>query len=87
MTDVIQGLIENFDAIQTLLLVAIFLTAGIVKGFLGIGLPAAAMAFLTLTMPPTEAIPLLWLSIFATIRSARDRCMEQDADTSKPPSS
>jgi hypothetical protein len=24
------------------------------------------MAFLTLIMPPTEAIPLLWLSILAT---------------------
>jgi uncharacterized membrane protein YfcA len=44
----------------------IFLGAAIVKGFLGIGLPAAAMAFLTLVMSPTEAIPLLWLSIFAT---------------------
>ncbi|MEP1353456.1 MAG: sulfite exporter TauE/SafE family protein [Tateyamaria sp.] len=44
----------------------IFLGAAIIKGFLGIGLPAAAMAFLTLLMPPTEAIPLLWLSILGT---------------------
>ncbi len=49
-----------------MLIVVIFLAAGIVKGFLGIGLPAAAMAFLTLFFPPTEAIPLLWLSILGT---------------------
>ncbi|MEK9934816.1 MAG: sulfite exporter TauE/SafE family protein [Rhodobiaceae bacterium] len=41
----------------------IFVFAGIVKGFLGIGLPAAAMGLLTLIFPPTEAISLLWLPI------------------------
>ena len=66
MNETIADLVQNFDALQTLLLVVIFLFAAIVKGFLGIGLPAAAMAFLTLIMPPTEAIPLLWLSILAT---------------------
>lgn len=48
------------------LFAAIFLVAGFVKGFLGIGLPAAAMGLMTLFMPPTEAIPLLWLPILAT---------------------
>ncbi|NDH74402.1 MAG: sulfite exporter TauE/SafE family protein, partial [Rhodobacteraceae bacterium] len=62
----IINLISYFDPIQTLILIGIFLFAAIVKGFLGIGLPAASMAFLTLVMPPTEAIPLLWLSILAT---------------------
>ncbi len=66
MNETIAALIQNFDALQTAQLVAIFLFAAIVKGFLGIGLPAAAMAFLTLVMPPTEAIPLLWLSILGT---------------------
>lgn len=66
MIDAITELIQSFDLIQTVQLVVIFLFAAIVKGFLGIGLPAAAMAFLTLVMPPTEAIPLLWLSILAT---------------------
>lgn len=66
MNEVIAELIQSFDLIQAAVLVAIFLFAAIVKGFLGIGLPAAAMAFLTLVMPPTEAIPLLWLSILAT---------------------
>lgn len=59
-------LLQSFDPVQAAQLVLIFLFAAIVKGFLGIGLPAAAMAFLTLVMPPAEAIPLLWLSIFAT---------------------
>jgi len=66
MNETIALLVENFDALQTLQLVLIFLFAAFVKGFLGIGLPTAAMAFLTLIMPPAEAIPLLWLSIVAT---------------------
>ncbi len=66
MNETIAALVQNFDALQTVQLVLIFLFAAIVKGFLGIGLPAAAMAFLTLVMPPTEAIPLLWLSILGT---------------------
>ena len=66
MTEVLDDLARSLDLAQAGLLVLIFIVAGAVKGFLGIGLPAAAMAFLTLIMPPTEAIPLLWLSILAT---------------------
>ena len=66
MTAVFTDLMQSFDLVQAGLLVLIFLFAAIVKGFLGIGLPAASMAFLTLIMPPTEAIPLLWLSILGT---------------------
>lgn len=66
MSAAIHELLQTFDAAQAVLLVGTFLFASIVKGFLGIGLPAAAMAFLTLIMPPAEAIPLLWLSILAT---------------------
>lgn len=66
MTELLITLTQDFDPFQTAVLVLIFLFAAIVKGFLGIGLPAASMAFLTLIMPPTEAIPLLWLSILAT---------------------
>ena len=73
----IADLLQNIDPAQTAILVAIFLGAAIVKGFLGIGLPAASMAFLTLVIPPTEAIPLLWLSILATnslqFANARDK--------------
>lgn len=60
-------------AITTAVL-AIFLFAGIVKGFLGIGLPAAAMAFLTLVMDPTIAISLLTLPIIFTNVMQYARC-------------
>ena len=43
-----------------------FFVSGIVKGFLGIGLPAAAMALLTLVVSPTYAISLLVLPILFT---------------------
>ena len=66
MTDMWATFFGGLDMAQIALLVPIFLGAAIVKGFLGIGLPAAAMALLTLVMSPTEAIPLLWLSILAT---------------------
>jgi uncharacterized protein len=60
-------------AITTAVL-AIFLFAGIVKGFLGIGLPAAAMALLTLVMDPTIAISLLTLPIIFTNIMQYARC-------------
>lgn len=66
MIEAISDVLQGFDPVQAGILFVIFLLAAIVKGFLGIGLPAAAMALLTLVMPPTEAIPLLWLSILAT---------------------
>ncbi len=47
-------------------MLGIFLVSGLIKGFLGIGLPTAAMGLLTLVMPPTEAISLLILPILAT---------------------
>ena len=50
----------------TTAVIAIFLFAGIIKGFLGIGLPTAAMAFLTLVMDPTIAISLMTLPIIFT---------------------
>lgn len=58
----------------TVAVLAIFLFAGIVKGFLGIGLPAAAMAFLTLVMDPTIAISLLTLPIIFTNVMQYARC-------------
>jgi uncharacterized membrane protein YfcA len=38
---------------------AAFLAAGLVKGMVGLGLPAVAMAMLGLAMPPVEAVSLL----------------------------
>ena len=51
------------------LLVAVFVVfffSGTIKGFLGIGLPAAAMAFLTLFIDPRTAISLMVLPILFT---------------------
>ena len=59
----LQALLPTMDPLTIVMLCGIFLFAGIVKGFLGIGLPAAAMGLLTLIIPPTEAISLLWLPI------------------------
>jgi uncharacterized membrane protein YfcA len=62
----LTAVLPSLDPVLVTVICAIFLLAGIVKGFLGIGLPAAAMAFLTLIIPPTEAISLLWLPILFT---------------------
>jgi len=62
----LETFLPDLQPAQTVLLLTVFLVAGTVKGFLGIGLPAAAMGLLTLVLPPTEAIPLLWLPILAT---------------------
>ena len=48
------------------LVFAVFFFSGIIKGFLGIGLPAAAMAFLTLIIDPRTAISLMVLPILFT---------------------
>jgi len=62
----LTALLPSLDPLLILAICGIFLLAGIVKGFLGIGLPAAAMALLTLIIPPTQAISLLWLPILFT---------------------
>ena len=58
--------LPSLDPVVILAMLLIFLFSGVVKGFLGIGLPTAAMAFLTLVMEPTEAIALLTIPIIAT---------------------
>ncbi|MEP0942122.1 MAG: sulfite exporter TauE/SafE family protein [Rhizobiaceae bacterium] len=63
---ILSALLPAVDPTMVVFLIVIFLLAGIVKGFLGIGMPAAAMGLMTLILPPTEAIALLWLPILAT---------------------
>ena len=58
--------LPSLDPAIILAMLGIFLVSGLIKGFLGIGLPTAAMGLLTLVMPPTEAISLLVLPILAT---------------------
>ena len=60
------ALLPSQDPVLLALIVLFMLISGIIKGFLGIGLPAAGMALLTLIMPPTEAIALLWVPIIAS---------------------
>ena len=67
MVDIsLHAFLPTVNPLMIIALCGIFLFAGIVKGFLGIGLPAAAMGLLTLLLSPTEAISLLWLPILLT---------------------
>ena len=67
MTDLgLSDLLPTLDPPLTVIFAGIFLLAGIIKGFLGIGLPAAAVGLLTIFLPPAEAIPLMWLPILGT---------------------
>lgn len=61
-----DALMGSFEPAILAMIVVIFLFSGTVKGFLGIGLPAAAMGFLTLVMAPTDAIALLIMPIIFT---------------------
>ena len=58
--------LPSVDPVVISAMLLIFLFSGVVKGFLGIGLPTAAMAFLTLVIEPTEAISLLTIPIIVT---------------------
>ena len=66
LEEYINMLLPANDAGVLLFLIISFFIAGAVKGFLGIGLPAAAMALMTLVMDPTSAISLLFIPIFFT---------------------
>ena len=70
-------LIPTNDLTILVLMVATFFVSGIVKGFLGIGLPAAAMGLLTLVVSPSHAISLLVLPIFFTNLSQFLRSQER----------
>jgi len=56
-------IMPSLDITVLMVMMVTFLMSGIVKGFLGIGLPAAAMGLLTLVTTPTHAIALLTLPI------------------------
>ena len=59
-------LLPSQDPFILLFIISTFFVAGIVKGFLGLGLPAAVMAFLTLVMEPAEAISIIYLPLLFT---------------------
>ena len=56
MDKLIDILIPNFETSIFLMIMIVFYIGGVIKGFLGIGLPAAAMALLTLFINPLDAI-------------------------------
>ena len=64
--DILNILFPSSDITVLIFMLFVFFLSGIVKGFLGIGLPAAAMALLTLVIPPAHAISLLVIPILIT---------------------
>ena len=63
---VTTSLLPSQDIGVTLIILGAFFFAGIIKGFLGIGLPPAAMVMLTLVIETPIAISLLTLPIIFT---------------------
>ena len=75
MTEVITTyLLPSQDISVTLFILGAFFFAGIIKGFLGIGLPPAAMVMLTLVIDTPIAISLLTLPIIFTNLFQYFRC-------------
>ena len=66
MDKLIDILIPNFETSIFVMIMIVFYIGGVIKGFLGIGLPAAAMALLTLFINPLDAIALIILPIIFT---------------------
>ena len=63
---IVTSLLPSEDIGITLIILGAFFFAGIIKGFLGIGLPPAAMVMLTLVIETPVAISLLTLPIIFT---------------------
>ena len=61
-----SDLLINFNYFTIIFIIFTFFVSGVVKGFLGIGLPSAAMALLTLVIEPIEAIPIMVVPIIFT---------------------
>ena len=66
LTQFLSLMLPTTDPFIIVFLIITFFISGIVKGFLGLGLPTAAMALMTLVMEPTVAIPLLFLPLLFT---------------------
>jgi uncharacterized membrane protein YfcA len=57
---------QGMDTETYLIIAAVFLAAGVVKGISGLGLPTISMALLSLLMVPAKAAMLMVLPSFAT---------------------
>ena len=49
-----------------LLIAAVFVLAGFIKGTIGLGLPTVAMGLLAVTMPPGQAIAIVIVPAIVT---------------------
>ena len=54
------------DPLQLVIVLAIFLFAGLIKGIVGLGLPALAVGLLSLVMAPAQAVALLTMPSIIT---------------------
>ena len=75
MIDLIEYLSGNLHLGLIVFLIFTFIVSGIIKGFLGLGLPSTAMGLLTLVIEPIHAIsvmvaPILFSNIFQYVRSS-----------------
>ena len=76
MINLIENLSSNLHLSLVLFLIFTFIVSGIIKGFLGLGLPSTAMGLLTLVIEPIHAIsimvaPILFSNIFQYARSSQ----------------
>jgi len=74
MINLIEHLSSNLHLSLIVFLIFTFIVSGIIKGFLGLGLPSTAMGLLTLVIEPIHAIsimvaPILFSNIFQYARS------------------
>ena len=60
MIDLIKHLSVDLNLSLIVFLTVTFIVSGIIKGFLGLGLPSTAMGLLTLVIEPIHAISVLW---------------------------
>jgi len=74
MINLIEHLSSDLHLSLIVFLIFTFIVSGIIKGFLGLGLPSTAMGLLTLVIEPIHAIsimvaPILFSNIFQYARS------------------
>lgn len=66
MTELMALLLPDYSGWLLFYIYFVFLLAGVVKGFLGMGMPAVLIITLTLFIPPIEAISLIVLPMLLT---------------------
>ena len=85
MTELMALLLPDYSGWLLFYIYFVFLLAGVVKGFLGMGMPAVLIITLTLFIPPIEAISLIVLPMLFTnvFQFGRSRARMVTAPSSK----